>query len=107
MAEGLVFAERLGLDLEAFLNVARSSAAYSQVMDTKGLKMIRSEFAAEGRITQHLKDIHLMLEQAQRVSQDLPLLEIHADVLQACVRQGEGDLDNSAVINEIRRRRRG
>src|SRR5229473_3176380 len=33
LAEGLVFAGRLGLDLEAFLKVARSSAAYSQVMD--------------------------------------------------------------------------
>ena len=32
------------------------------------------------------------------------LLEVHADVLEACVRQGEGDLDNSAVIKEIRRR---
>jgi 3-hydroxyisobutyrate dehydrogenase-like beta-hydroxyacid dehydrogenase len=106
MAEGLVFAGRLGLDLQAFLNVARSSAAYSQVMDTKGLKMISGEFAAEGRITQHLKDVQLMLEQAQRVKQELPLLEIHADVLQACVREGEGDLDNSAVIKEIRRRRR-
>src|SRR5262249_10865109 len=35
VAEGLVFAERLGLDPEAFLKVARSSAAYSQVMDIK------------------------------------------------------------------------
>jgi len=106
MAEGLVFAERLGLDPEAFLNLARSSAAYSQVMDTKGAKMIHGEFAAEGRITQHLKDVDLMLEQAQRAKQQLPLAEIHADVLQACVRQGEGDLDNSAVIKEVRRRRR-
>ena len=106
MAEGLVFAERLGLDPEAFLNLARSSAAYSQVMDTKGAKMIHGEFAAEGRITQHLKDVDLMLEQAQRAKQQLPLAEIHADVLQACVRQGEGDLDNSAVIKEFRRRRR-
>ena len=105
MAEGLVFAERLGLDPEAFLNLARSSAAYSQVMDTKGAKMIHGEFAAEGRITQHLKDVDLMLEQAQRAKQQLPLAEIHADVLQACVRQGEGDLDNSAVIKELRRRR--
>ena len=47
-----------------------------------------------------------MLEQAERVKQRLPLLEIHADVLEACVRQGEGDLDNSAVIKEIRRRTR-
>ncbi len=106
VAEGLVFAQRLGLDPEAFLKVARSSAAYSQVMDIKGAKMIRGEFAAEGRISQHLKDVHLMLEQAERVKQQLPLLEIHADVLEACVRHGEADLDNSAVIKEIRRRTR-
>ena len=106
VAEGLVFAQRLGLDPEAFLKVARSSAAYSQVMDIKGAKMIRGEFAAEGRISQHLKDVHLMLEQAERVKQELPLLEIHADVLEACVRHGEADLDNSAVIKEIRRRTR-
>jgi 3-hydroxyisobutyrate dehydrogenase-like beta-hydroxyacid dehydrogenase len=104
LAEGLVFAERLGLDPAAFLKVARSSAAYSQVMDIKGAKMSGGEFSAEGRITQHLKDVHLMLEQAERVKQKLPLLEVHADVLEACVRQGEGDLDNSAVIKEIRRR---
>jgi 3-hydroxyisobutyrate dehydrogenase len=104
VAEGLVFAERLGLDPEAFLEVARNSAAYSQVMDIKGRKMTRGDFTAEGRIAQHLKDVHLMLEQAERVKQRLPLLAIHADVLEACVRQGEGDLDNSAVIKEIRRR---
>jgi 3-hydroxyisobutyrate dehydrogenase-like beta-hydroxyacid dehydrogenase len=106
MAEGLTFAERLGLDPAAFLEVARRSAAYSQVMDVKGAKMTRGEFTPEGRVTQHLKDVHLMLEQAERVKQRLPLLEVHADVLEACVRQGEGDLDNSAVIKEIRRRTR-
>jgi putative dehydrogenase len=104
LAEGLVFAGRLGLDPAAFLKVARSSAAYSQVMDVKGGKMTRDEFTAEGRVTQHLKDVHLMLEQAERASQRLPLLEVHADVLEACVLAGEGDLDNSAVIKEIRRR---
>src|SRR5258707_4612792 len=106
VAEGLVFAERLDLDPEAFLKVARSSAAYSQVMDIKGAKMIRGEFAAEGRVSQHLKDVHLMLEQAERVKQQLPLLEIHADVLEAYVRHGEADLDISAVIEVIRRRTR-
>jgi len=107
MAEGFTFAERLGLDPAAFLEVARRSAAYSQVMDVKGEKMTRGEFTPEGRVTQHLKDVHLMLEQAERAKQRLPLLEVHADVLEACVRQGEGDLDNSAVIKEIRRRLRG
>jgi 3-hydroxyisobutyrate dehydrogenase-like beta-hydroxyacid dehydrogenase len=104
LAEGLTFAQRLGLDPAAFLKVARQSAAYSQVMDVKGAKMVHGDFAPEGRVTQHLKDVHLMLEQAERVRQQLPTLAVHADVLEALVRAGEGDLDNSAVIREIARR---
>jgi 3-hydroxyisobutyrate dehydrogenase-like beta-hydroxyacid dehydrogenase len=105
LAEGLVFAERLGLDPAAFLEVARGSASYSQVMETKGSKMVRGDFSAEGRVKQTLKDVHLMLDQAAAVGQKLSLLGVHADVLEACVRAGEDDLDNSAVIKEIRRRR--
>jgi 3-hydroxyisobutyrate dehydrogenase-like beta-hydroxyacid dehydrogenase len=105
LAEGLAFAERLGLDPAAFLKVARMSAAFSQVMDIKGPKMVGGDFAPEGRVTQHLKDVHLMLEQAGRIGQKLAALEVHADVLEACVRAGEGDLDNCAIIQEIKRRR--
>jgi len=104
LAEGLTFAQRLGLDPDAFLRVVRQSAAYSQVMDVKGLKMVHGDFTPEGRVVQHLKDVHLMLEQAERVHQQLPTLAVHADVLEALVRAGEGDLDNSAVIREIARR---
>jgi 3-hydroxyisobutyrate dehydrogenase-like beta-hydroxyacid dehydrogenase len=104
LAEGLVFASRLGLDPEAFLRVARGSAAYSQVMETKGPKMVRSDFSPEGRARQTLKDVHLMLEQGRRVRQDLPLLAVHAAVLESCLRHGEGELDNSVVVEEIRRR---
>ena len=56
LAEGLVFAERLGLDPAAFLEVAQGSASYSQVMDTKGPKMVRGDFSPEGRVKQTLKD---------------------------------------------------
>jgi len=104
LAEGLVFASRLGLDPAAFLKVARGSAAASQVMDTKGPKMVRGEFAPEGRVRQTLKDTHLMLDQARLAGQKLPLLEIHADVLEACMRHGDGERDNSIIIEEIRRR---
>lgn len=105
LAEGLVFASRLGLDPAAFLGVARDSAAYSQVMDTKGEKMLRRDFAPEGRVRQTLKDANLMLDQARAVGQQLPLLEVHAEVLEACVRAGEADRDNSIVVEEIGRRR--
>jgi 3-hydroxyisobutyrate dehydrogenase-like beta-hydroxyacid dehydrogenase len=105
LAEGLVFASRLGLDPAAFLKVARASAAESQVMGTKGPKMVSGDFAPEGRVRQTLKDVHLMLDQARKLGQQLPLLTVNAEVLQACVDHGEGDLDNSIVIEEVRRRR--
>jgi 3-hydroxyisobutyrate dehydrogenase-like beta-hydroxyacid dehydrogenase len=106
LAEGLVFAARLGLDEAAFLDVARSSAAASQVMDTKGPKMVSRDFAPEGRVRQTLKDAHLMIAQARKIGQELPLLAVHAAVLEACLRHGEGERDNSIVVEEIRRRRR-
>jgi len=106
LAEGLVFASCLGLDPEAFLGIARRSAAYSQVMDTKGDKMIAEDFVAQGRAHQHLKDVRLMFDQADRRGQDLPMLKVHRDLLDACVRAGEGDLDNSVIIREIARRGR-
>jgi putative dehydrogenase len=106
LAEGLVFAERLGLDPAAFLDVARGSASYSQVMETKGPKMVRGDFSPEGRIKQTLKDAQLMLDQAAAVGQKLSALEVHADVLGACMRAGEADFDNSAIVNEVRRRRK-
>jgi 3-hydroxyisobutyrate dehydrogenase-like beta-hydroxyacid dehydrogenase len=106
LAEGLVFATKLGLDAKAFLDVARASAAYSQVMDIKGRKMIERDFNPEGFVHQSLKDFKLMREQAKRHGQTLPALELNASLLEACVRAGEADYDNSAVIEEIRRRGR-
>lgn len=104
LAEGLVFAERMGLDPAAFLAVARESAAYSQIMDVKGKKMLAGDFSPQGYVTQSLKDFTLMLEQARRLKQRLPFGETYKGLMDGCVAAGEGDLDNSAVIREIRRR---
>jgi 2-hydroxy-3-oxopropionate reductase len=104
LAEGLVFAERMGLEPRRFLEVARQAASYSPVMDTKGPKMVRGDFLPEGRVRQTLKDVQLMLAQARKLGQHLPLATLNAEVLEACVRNGEGDQDNSVVISEIRRR---
>jgi 3-hydroxyisobutyrate dehydrogenase-like beta-hydroxyacid dehydrogenase len=74
-------------------------------MDIKGDKMLTNDFASHGKITQHLKDVHLMLDYAQRTQQALPLMSVVKDLLDGCVSHGEGELDNAAVIQEIRRRR--
>lgn len=105
LAEGLVFAERVGLDPATFLEVAKASAAYSRVMDGKGPKMVRGDFSPEGHMLISLKDATLMCEQSRKRGQALPLLETYRDVLKACIDNGQGQLDNSSVILEIRRRR--
>ena len=105
LAEGLVFAQKLGLDPGAFLKVARESAAQSQVMDIKGPKMVSGDYAPHGFITQTRKDFLLMLEQAKERGQGLPLAETYVSIVNGCIAAGEGDLDNSAVIEEIRRRK--
>jgi len=104
LAEGLVLAERMGLDVKTFFEVARGSAAYSQVMDTKGGKMVSRDFAPHGRAAQALKDVRLMLAQAARAGQELPGCALAAAVLESCVRHGEGDLDSTVIVEEIRRR---
>jgi len=104
LAEGLVFAENLGLDLEAFLELLKVTPAYSAIMDTKGQKMLNGDFSPQARVRQHHKDVSLILNYAQKAGQELPLSMAHLDVLEKAIAAGDGDVDNSAVIREIKRR---
>lgn len=105
LAEGLVFADALGLPLPAFLAAAKDSAAYSQIMDVKGDRMIAGDFSAQGRVAQSTKDARLMIEAATAAGQDLPLGRTYLDILEKAIAAGDGDLDNSAVMREIQRRK--
>ena len=98
LAEGLHFARSLGLDLNAVLSILKSGSAWSRVMDDKGQKMIREEFEPQARLSQHLKDVRLILSRAEDGGAKLPLSEVHHNLLQRVEDAGDGDLDNSAVI---------
>jgi 3-hydroxyisobutyrate dehydrogenase-like beta-hydroxyacid dehydrogenase len=73
-------------------------------MDIKGRKMVDRDWAPHGKITQTLKDFLLMHEQAVAHGQKLPLAQTYVDLVQGCVAAGEGEWDNAAVMQEIRRR---
>jgi len=104
LAEGLVFAGKLGLEPQAFLELLKATPAYSAVMDTKGKKMVSGDFTPQARLRQHHKDVSIILKYAQKYGQELPLSSVHLDVLAKAIAAGEGELDNSAVIREIKRR---
>ncbi|NQT84428.1 NAD(P)-dependent oxidoreductase [bacterium] len=103
LAEGLVFAERLGLDLESFLPLLKETPAYSCSMDVKGQKMIEGDFKPESRISQHNKDLGIILDYAKRLGQPLPLAQLHNKIIETAMKAGDGNLDNCAVIKQIRR----
>jgi len=103
LAEGLVFAESIGIDPTSALEVLRGSAAYSRQMDTKGRKMIEGDFSVQAKLSQHLKDVRLMLEAANNVGLKLPLADAHRKLLERAESLGLGDMDNSAIIEPMRR----
>jgi len=102
LAEGLAFAESLGLDPAMALAVLRESMAYSRIMDTKGPKMVARNFTPEARLSQHLKDVRLIREAAARVGRSLPLSTEHQRLLELAESLGLGDHDNSAILDAIR-----
>ena len=108
LAEGLLFAERLGLSPPDFLRVLVDSAAYSRVMEVKGAAMAQGCFdPPQSRVDQSLKDFGLILDQAGAQGQALPFAEIYVQLLQDCVRGGQAGLDNAVIIEAIARRRQG
>ncbi len=106
LAEGLVFASKLGLDAQGFLELLKVTPAYSAAMDVKGKKMLDGDFTTQARLRQHHKDVSIILKYAEKAEQELPLSKVHLDVLEKAIAAGDGDLDNSAVIREIERRNR-
>ena len=103
LAEGMVFAEALGLSAQDFLSMAKASAAYSAVMDSKGQSMVDRDFSPQGRIVQSAKDFTLIRDSASAAGQGLPFTETYLAMMQDALDQGEGDLDNAAVLLPIAR----
>jgi 3-hydroxyisobutyrate dehydrogenase-like beta-hydroxyacid dehydrogenase len=103
LAEGMVFAEKLGIAPDKFLQLVLNSPASSHAARVRGARMAAGDFRPQSRIRQHLKDVELMLREAGALSQRLPLSEAHAELMRAAIDAGDGDLDNTAIIAQLRR----
>ncbi len=104
LAEGLAFAEALGVDPAAALEALKNSNAQSRAMEVKGEKMVSRDYTPQARLSQHLKDLRLILEAASGAGLTLPLADAHRSLMEHAERMGLGDQDNSAVLEALRRR---
>ena len=103
LAEGMVFAQTLGIQPETFLQLVLNTPARSDAAVIKGDMMVKENFEPQSRIRQHLKDVQLMLDMANVSEQKLPLSQVHAQLMRNAIEQGDGELDNAAIVRQIRR----
>ena len=103
LAEGLAFAEALGVDPAVALEALRGSNAHSRAIDAKGAKMVSRDYTPQARLSQHLKDLRLILEAACGADLPLPLAEAHRHLLEQAESLGLGEQDNSAILEVLRR----
>lgn len=101
LAEGLAFARGVGLDPAQALAIMRAGPAYSRIMDGKGEKMLTGDFTPEARLSQHLKDVRLILEHGAAAGLPMTLSAAHREILEAAEAAGLGALDNSALIKVL------
>jgi 3-hydroxyisobutyrate dehydrogenase-like beta-hydroxyacid dehydrogenase len=102
LAEGLALATALGLDGQVFLQLLRESPAYSRAVDAAGARMLARDFTPVSRLSQHRKDLRLILEAGEASGLALPLAHAQAQLLERAVAAGLGELDNVAVIEALR-----
>ena len=101
LAEGLVFADSIGLNSTDFLPLLQDTAAYSAVMPSKGPKMVDRDFTPLGRIAQSAKDFTLIRSLAQAADRHLPFATTYQEMMNSGLENGHGDLDNAAVLLSI------
>jgi 3-hydroxyisobutyrate dehydrogenase-like beta-hydroxyacid dehydrogenase len=98
LAETLAFAHACEVSPADALEVLKAGAAYSRVMDDKGQKMLDHDFSVEAKLSQHLKDVRLILAAAHKKNAKTPLSQVHRQLLERLEAAGYGEMDNSAIV---------
>jgi 3-hydroxyisobutyrate dehydrogenase len=103
VAEGLVFAMKAGLDTAKVLEAIGAGMARSAVLDMRASNMIDDTYPLGFKLSLHLKDLRIALEQAKRHGVELPVAELVRAVEDRLVAE-HGNEDMSVIAREIRKR---
>ncbi|MBE0404362.1 NAD(P)-dependent oxidoreductase [Halomonas citrativorans] len=103
VAEAILLAERGGADPAQMLNALEGGFADSTVLRIHGQRMIKEDFTPGGPSKWQLKDTQTAMALAQEWQLKLPVSSLVNGLYEALIAQGEGDLDHSALIRQLRR----
>jgi 3-hydroxyisobutyrate dehydrogenase-like beta-hydroxyacid dehydrogenase len=97
VGEGLAYAEKAGLPMEALVEALSGGAADSWILRTRAPKYISHEYTAGFRTVLHRKDLGIAIDEGETVGLDLRLTRLIAEWQDALIAAGYGDEDSSAL----------
>lgn len=101
MGEMLIFAQKAGADPHKVIEASQGGAAQCWTLDNKPQRLFVGNRTPGFKCSLQAKDLNIVMETARENLVALPSSAIHAQLFNAMVAEGGGDLDNSAVISII------
>jgi L-threonate 2-dehydrogenase len=100
-AEALTMARRGGLDMDLVLDVLRTGAAGSRMLDVRGPLIVNDEFPAQMKLDLFMKDLHLIQDAAREIGSLLPLTDVAERLYAAVHAAGHGAEDLAVVVKAL------
>ncbi len=104
VAEALLLAERGGADPAKVREALMGGFADSTILKIHGERMLKDDFRPGGPAKWQCKDTQTAQALASELSLELPVSRLVDGLFADLVAHGDGDLDHSALIRELRRR---
>ncbi len=101
MAEALVLGAKAGVDPEIILKVLSAGYAQTRVMDVRGPRALKGDYAPGFKARFHYKDLNIIRETARAYGASLPASALAHELFTAMMANGWGELDHSAVVKVI------
>lgn len=103
ISEGLILAEKAGLDIETLVACLKNGAAGSWQMENRAVTMSQNKFDFGFAIDWMIKDLGFCLDEAKRQGVTLPMTQKTIESYQSLSEQGEGRMDTSILIKAIKK----
>jgi 2-hydroxy-3-oxopropionate reductase len=101
LGELLVFAQKSGADPQKVVQAIKGGAAQCWTLDVKPPRLFAGNRQPGFKAYMQAKDLAIVMETARQYGVPLPATAANAQLFNAMLQMGMGDLDNSAVLGVI------
>ncbi|GAB4481541.1 MAG: NAD(P)-dependent oxidoreductase [Anaerolineales bacterium] len=101
LGELLVFSQKAGVEPQKVVEAIKGGAAQCWTLDVKPARLFAGNRAPGFKAYMQAKDLNIVLESARAYGVPLPATAENAQLFNAMLQMGMGDLDNSAVIGVL------